>query len=404
MQMLMIQYTWYGAGFVDFGVRGPLGNYIFCHRFMNNNLNYEAYMRTGNLPARYQAANDVPFLLLSAPMDASQTTFDVYDVSLFPTPSATNPVFLLIDSEIVRVSGITANVANAGVQSATLTGVTRSATYNLWQDGSAKSFSAGSATTHPANVSARIISATSAPSLNHWGSAVILDGGFDIDQGYNYTYSLGNIRFPSGIGTDLTTTAFAIRLAPSVSNQIPSDLGNRDLVNRAQLILSSLLVNFSGANISTTTGARYLIEGILNPNNVSTTSTTWQYLFNQQYDSRNNPSSSIQPSYTQVASGNLTGAAQYTGQLSFSTYTFANGGISYARGGERLFAIPVNYTNNGVLDLTKVKQIGNSGIPGYNIYPDGPELLCINITALVPTVGVPLVTGEVQLQWSESQA
>jgi hypothetical protein len=66
MQMLMIQYTWYGAGFVDFGVRGPLGNYIFCHRFMNNNLNYEAYMRSGNLPARYQAVNDTPSSYLRA--------------------------------------------------------------------------------------------------------------------------------------------------------------------------------------------------------------------------------------------------------------------------------------------------------------------------------------------------
>jgi len=404
MQMLMIQYTWYGAGFVDFGVRGPLGNYIFCHRFMNNNLNYEAYMRSGNLPARYQAVNDSPYLVLRAPMDASQTTFDVYDVTQFPVPSSTSPVFVLVENEIMKVTGLTANVANAGVQTGTLTGVTRAATYSLWQDGSSKSFSAGSANVHPANVSARIISATSAPTLNHWGSAVILDGGFDTDRGYAYTYSLANIRFPTGTSiNDTTITAFAIRLAPSVSNQIPGDLGSRDLVNRAQVILNNMLVNFSGANVATTTGARYLIEGILNPNNVSTTTTTWNYLYNQPYDARNNPSASIQPSYTQVAFGNINGVANYNGQIGFSTYSFASGGISYARGGERLFAIPVNYTNSGQLDLSMVKQLGNSGIPGYNIYPDGPELLCINITALVPTSGVN-ATGEIQLQWNESQA
>jgi hypothetical protein len=148
-----------------------------------------------------------------------------------------------------------------------------------------------------------------------------------------------------------------------------------------------------------------LIEGILNPNNVSTTATTWQYLYNQAYDPKNNPSGAVQPSYTQVAFGNVTGAGNYNGQLSFNTYSFAAGGVSYARGGERLFAIPVNYTNSGQLDLSMVKQLGNSGIPGYNIYPDGPELLCINVTALVPqdrTVGA--VSGEIQLQWSESQA
>ena len=406
MQMLMIQYTWYGAGFVDFGVRGPLGNYIFCHRFMNNNLNYEAYMRSGNLPARYQAVNDTPYAVLTAAMTDSQTTFDVADVTQFPTPSPESPVFVLIDNEVMKVTGITANVANAGVQSARLTGVTRAATFSLWQDGSAKSFSAGAAASHNSNVSVRVISATSAPALNHWGSAVILDGGFDVDRGYAYTYSLANVQFPTGVSSGNTTiTAFAVRLAPSVSNQIPGDLGTRDLVNRAQLILNNMLVNFSGANINNTTGARFLIEGILNPNNVSTTATTWDYLYNQRFDPKNNPSASIQPSYTQVAFGNVTGNRNYDGQINFTTYSFASGGVSYARGGERLFAIPVNYTNSGQLDLSMVKQLGNSGIPGFNIYPDGPELLCINITALVPqdrTIGQ--VSGEIQLQWSESQA
>jgi hypothetical protein len=164
-----------------------------------------------------------------------------------------------------------------------------------------------------------------------------------------------------------------------------------------------MIVNFSGANIATTTGARYLVEGILNPNNISTTSTTWGYLFNSPYNATANPSGSIQPSYTQVATGNITGAANYNGVLQFNSYSFASGGPSYATGGERLFAIPVNATNSGLLDLSQVKQIGNSGIPGYNIFPDGPELLCINITALVPLPGTQ-VTGEVQIQWNESQA
>ena len=404
MQMLMIQYTWYGAGFVDFGVRGPLGNYIFCHRFMNNNLNYEAYMRSGNLPARYQAVNDTPYAVLRQPMDAGQSTFEIVDSVQFPVPSPAAPVYVLCENEILKCTGITANALVSGTRTATVTGVTRASTFNLFQDGQNKSFSAGAAATHSANVSVRVISATSAPSLNHWGSAVILDGGFDKDQGYSYTYSLGNVAFPLGTNANNTTiTAFAIRLAPSVSNQIPGDLGNRDLINRSQLILNNMLVNFSGANIGASAGARYLIEGILNPNNVSTTSTTWQFLYNQAYDAKNNPSAAVQPSYTQVAFGNLTGAANYVGQIGFTSYSYAGGGVSYARGGERLFAIPVNATNSGQLDLSAVKQLGNSGIPGYNIYPDGPELLCINITAIVPTPGI-AVTGEVQLQWAESQA
>jgi hypothetical protein len=363
-------------------------------------------MRSGNLPARYQAVNDTPAAVLRMDMSDSQSSFEIKDSTQFPVVTPTSPVYVMIESEILKCTGITSNVANAGVSTATVTGVTRASTFNLWQDGANKSFSAGTAAAHTANAAVRIISATSGPSLNHWGSAVILDGGFDVDQGYAYTYSLANVQFPSGVRAGNTTiTAFAIRLAPSVSNQIPGDLGTRDLVNRAQLILNTMLVNFSGANINNTTGARFLIEGILNPNNVSTTTTTWQYLYNQAYDPKNNPSGAVQPSYTQVAFGNITGNIRYDGQISHNSWTFAAGGVNYARGGERLFAIPVNYTNSGQLDLSMVKQLGNSGIPGYNTYPDGPELLCINVTALVPqdrTVGA--VSGEIQLQWSESQA
>jgi hypothetical protein len=362
---------------------------------MNNNLNYEAYMRTGNLPARYQAINDVPNVTLKAAMDASQTTFDLVDVTNFPTPTAASPVYVLIDNEILKITGITANTANGGVQSATITGVTRAATFNLWQDGSSKSFSAGTAATHAANVSVRIISATTAPALNHWGSAIILDGGFDTDRGYAYTYQAANIVFPTGINSgSQTITAFALRLAPAVSNQIPGNLGERDLVNRAQLILQNMTVNFAGAG-GVQTGQRYLIEGILNPNNVSITSSVFQTLFNSPFNQTANPSGAVQPSYTQIAYGNISGVPNQTGQLSFTANT-------YAQGGERLFAIPVNYTNSGQLDLSSVKQIGNSGIRGYNIFPDGPELLCINITTL--SANIAPVYGEVQVQWNESQA
>ena len=38
-------------------------------------------------------------------------------------------------------------------------------------------------------------------------------------------------------------------------------------------------------------------------------------------------------------------------------------------------------------------------------YPDGPELLAINITSLTTTGGnVGTVRGEIQIQWNESQA
>ena len=58
MQMIAIQYTWYGAGFIDWGLRTTDGQMIWAHRQRNNNVNDEAYMRSGNLPARYKTANN----------------------------------------------------------------------------------------------------------------------------------------------------------------------------------------------------------------------------------------------------------------------------------------------------------------------------------------------------------
>jgi len=55
MQMFYIDYSWYGSGFVRFGVRGPDGNIIYCHRFINNNVNYLSFLRSGNLPGRYES-------------------------------------------------------------------------------------------------------------------------------------------------------------------------------------------------------------------------------------------------------------------------------------------------------------------------------------------------------------
>ena len=70
-------------------------------------------------------------------------------------------------------------------------------------------------------------------------------------------------------------------------------------------------------------------------------------------------------------------------------------------GGERLFAIPVSTTNSGLLDLTTVKQIGTSAIPGQGTYPDGPEVLAIQVTALAAVANA---VADLQMQFQESQA
>jgi hypothetical protein len=95
--------------------------------------------------------------------------------------------------------------------------------------------------------------------------------------------------------------------------------------------------------------------------------------------------------------GNVIGGSTTTNDLAMTITAIT----SELNGGERLFAIPISTTNSGVLDLSSVKQIGTSSIPGTGTFPNGPEVLAVQITAL-STSTTPV--GEIQLQFQESQA
>jgi hypothetical protein len=54
IQMAYIDYSWYGAGKIRFGFKTTEGQVKYVHEFVHNNVLYESYLRSGNLPARYE--------------------------------------------------------------------------------------------------------------------------------------------------------------------------------------------------------------------------------------------------------------------------------------------------------------------------------------------------------------
>ena len=461
MQMYALEYSWYGAGTVIWMLRGQNGQFNWAHRRPNNNISNEAYMRSGNLPARYEAINETPVNSLNGAITDSQTTITLKDATDYPPASVTYPAYVMIDSEVIKYSGKSGN---------DLTGCTRAATFTQWAEGTSRSYTSSAAASHADNSGVILISNTCVPLVSHWGSAVIMDGDFNGDEGFSFAYNRNNYGLPATVGG--SQVAFLMRLAPSVSNSIIGDLGQRDLINRAQLTLDTLTVNV--------TAGRYLITGILNPNNIDSANTVWAGL--------NNAGGGFQPSFTQFAvaprysdetSGgvqaaplNTVGGFQRSGTMVSSTRvkTFANltptivsssgsganltvqlqrlkttysttttsisvqnPGSGYAvgdtlkilgnalggttptndlaltvaavdadiNGGERLFAIPIQGTGINTLNLAQIKQIGQSSIPGTGTYPNGPEVLAVVITAL-STSSNPV--GEIQLSFQESQA
>jgi len=308
MQMIGIQYSWYGAGFIDFMLRGSNGNFVFAHRMRNSNINTEAFMRSGNLPVRYEVTNEGPSGKLTADMTSSQTTLKLFDGSFFP-----NSGTIYVDNEIMTFSGRTGN---------TLTGITRGATFSNFQAGATRAYTAAAATTHADRTGVILISQTITPLISHWGSAFITDGGFDSDRGYIFSYAETAIEVST-----TKQTAFMIRLAPSVSNALIGDLGSRELLNRAQLLLT-------GLEVTSESGAGgIVIEGVLNPQNypLNPNDVGWSGL--------SNVAQGGQPSFAQVASGggvtwsdgasattaNLTQIANVTAVLDSGQYNSRSG-------------------------------------------------------------------------------
>lgn len=351
MHMLGLQYTWYGAGFIDFMIRGGDGNWVYVHRIKNNNVNTEAHMRTGNLPVRYSIDNDgsPQITFLTADPGAGGTTLSVNDTTYFPTAGT-----LYIDNELISYTGKTTT---------TFTGCTRATSLSQYTGGSTRSFTAGTAATHAIGTGILLVSSTASPTLSHWGSALVCDGNFDQDRGYIFNYQRANVSVSA-----TPTTAFLLRLAPSVSNSAVGDLGSKDLLNRSQVLLNAIAVTTYNSNAGT--GA-IIVEGVLNPKNFSTA--TWVSL--------NLENQGGQPSLAQVAQ-----------MITWSTGTSA-------LPGEQVFAFSAYKDSADRLDLTELKELTNSPFGGVGAYPNGPDTLAINIRTTQNQS-----SATVLIRWGEAQA
>ena len=448
MQMLGFQYSWYGAGFIDWMLRGPNGDYLYVHRLKNNNRNTEAFMRSGNLPVRYEVINEGAKTKLMQNITPSSTSITIDDTTLLP-PSGS----LYIDNEIINYTGVT-TATNS------LTGITREASYSNFYSGATRTYSAGLSTDHSSGTGVVLLSNTATPIISHWGSAYLTDGLFDQDRGYIFNYQ--------AVGFDVSQTrqtAFLIRLSPSVSNAILGDLGERELINRAQLLLKGL--EFTATGGTATQGV--IVEGVLNPQNYPSNPDDVNWF------SLNNVSSGGQPSFAQIADGtrvtwpgsNTT--VQFSQSINRNTTsswipllnsealqlrpgmevtsvsggtvpggttvkqiwynTFTSGGQTHrwvilsnrvyqgnagsttlaftlvnnvAIPGETIFSFVANGGggNTSSIDLEDLKELNNTPIGGRGAFPNGPDVLAINVY----TTGGSDFTGSLVLRWSEAQA
>ena len=432
MQMWYIDYSWYGAGFIRWGLRATNGQVVYVNQQTNNNSRFEAYMRSGNMAAHYEISSIGPgtYAVQSLAASGTTTTAAILITSLI-IPVANTAVFnagggvatLGAGPEYVYYGGLSttsgagnlincirgfgntnaddqasgASIAPSSITVADTTGFqipvagstalikVSNATTNEYisyrgitntgiiygfsrsQTGGAASpqtFAAGTVT------GVQFASGDTVPSLSHWGSSAIMDGGYNDDKSLIFNYGTTQV-----ITTTSTTpiVIMALRIAPSVDNGTTGLLGQKEIVNRMQLELSTLGLY--------TTGTGYLINLILNG-----------------YASG------------AMSSGFVAPIQQANGITSSLSQIATNTNAVNVTGGESVFAAYSNTSGNTTLDLSIVRDLGNSILGGgtsntvptsqAGFYPDGPDILYIVATPLTVTSSTILA----RLNWKEAQA
>jgi hypothetical protein len=326
----------------------------------------------------------------------------------FPTANVTYPATVLVSGFGTDQDELITYSAGPFAANGNICTLTRSAVISNYNLGANRSLSMGvqpqgTGVQHAVGVAVRLFSVTASPDLNHWGSAVILDGGFTKDRSYQFTYNLANVNV---LGTAVQTL-FMMRLAPSITNAITGDLGSKDIINRAQMLLQNMYINV--ADTSASLKPRFLLQAILNPTNIL--SCNWAPL-NQRFNvggsigGTNQTGGFNQPSFTQFVANVYPASDKPVTLHGVNNVLFdtrASGqhnGQPYAQGGEQLFSIPVSAQNSGFIDLTNVKEIGGAILPGTGFYPNGNEVVAFNI---VPAQGSQ-ANVDIQVTYVESQA
>ena len=407
MQMAYIDYTWYGAGHIRFGFRGVNGDIVYCHKIPNNNIGYSAYMRSGNIPARFEIENYGYYSRLVAgasgvkgsALGSADTTLYVENVTNWPIPSVGLPGAVILrdatNSEVLTYTGIGAYNATAGgypltgcVRRSTISiaginsvGVFSTSAYVLGGTASAVTFTPDAAVGGAGvpQVSVQEIRNTCAPIVSHWGVSVIMDGRYDNDKEVRFT--AGMLKY-SAVAAAAQRPLIMIRIAPSVDSGNGRNFGIRELVNRMQLTLKALGIYSQG---------QFLIEGILNPNTITgggfTAATNWTTV--------------------SVGSGSLAQVYYFDATGAPGTQATASGVFT---GGDRIFGA---YTDNAGgtnfsttrIDLDEIRDLGTSVLSGDGSvtnwgYPNGPDILVISARNL----GAAAANIACRLSWTEAQA
>lgn len=388
IQMAYMDYSWYGAGKVRFGFKDQKGSVRYVHDFIHNNKFTEAYMRSGNIPARYEIENvgTPSYVPALAHWGTSVIMDGRYDNDRAYVFTASSNTLSVGGSNALTVSGRIETLLPYEVR---VNNQWRSAGFALRVAAPNAGYNAIPALVSvtgagvPAGTLTRLpTDGQISPRQPYLSSVNSRFGGTDLNAASRTLLILD--RAPTvvaGADSNYTVTISAaatavvyeqplisIRLSPSVDNGIPGALGQREIINRMQLILDTI-------GMLTTHSCEVLLKL-----NGSLNSFNWQRV--------SNPSLS-QLIYHSTNDRIIGGTTVYTFRAQGSTGTTGR--------------TPVSTT----FTLDEIATLGNSILGGNSTFPDGPDVLTVVVKLLEDPSSVtttnPFVVSS-RISWSESQS
>lgn len=374
IQMAYMDYSWYGAGKIRFGFKDTYGHVVYCHEMLHNNRETEAYMRSGNIPARYEIENTgitnyQPRLFHWGTSVIMDGTFDDDKAYLFTASSNT----LSFTNGQSLSATTTQNSSLVGNYSYTYR--TREWFVELkFNTSDASKFSVGT----PLYTSNGELNGETVHSTYFSGSTLVVR--LFIARRWNRpsiypSVSSGvsvSIGAPASGGTDQSLLGdiplISIRLAPSVDNGITGNIGERDIINRMQLQLKQI-----GLVLTHDCEVRLILNGSLS--NINFTKVQ---------------SPSLSNLVTHDKADTITGGTPI--------FTFRASGGSETSG--------ARLSNATDFDLTDITDLGNSILGGDGVFPNGPDLLTIAVK-IIDTSDISANSpfeASGRITWSESQA
>lgn len=379
IQMAYMDYSWYGAGKIRFGFKDRKGHVRYVHEFIHNNRLDEAYMRSGNIPARYEVINEenptyAPKLFHWGTSVIMDGTFDDDKAYLFTATS--------------RALSFTGGDSNTATANATST-LTSTAVSRFYRDYYVRlSFPSSDSDKFPTGTPLF----TSDESLN--GDVVdYIDFSGNSVRVYIYvgrylyyqppavypSVSSGevvNIGAPASgaadtavdLGTD-TIPLVSLRLAPSADSSLTGFLGERDILNRMQLKMNEV-----GLVLTHDCEVKLILNGDFS-------AISWETVG--------------QPSLSQLQKHQS--GETVSGGVEIFNFR-ASGGATDNNG--------VRLSNTQDYKLGDLVDLGNAILGGDGVFPNGPDVITVAVK-VSDTFGISASSPfkcSARITWAESQA